>query len=128
MTPKGLTLDAGALIAFEKQKRLVYALLDEAADENRSVFVPSVVVAEVWRGGPRGARIARLLTVCRVDPLFDENARRAGEALRHVPRATTIDAIVAATAARLGTSVVTTDPDDLEPLADYFGGLTIIAV
>lgn len=64
---------------------------------------------------------------CRVDPLLDENARHAGEALRHV-RGTTVDAIVVATAARQGTAIVTTNPDDLEPLADHFGRLTIISV
>lgn len=128
MSSKGLTLDAGALIAFEKRKRLVYVLLDEAIEANRPVYVPSVVVAEVWRGGSRSARVAQLLSVCRVEPLLDEHARRAGEALRHVRQATTIDAIVASTAARLGTSVVTTDPHDLEVLADHLGGLTIIPV
>ena len=127
MTQPALVLDSGALIAFEKAKQLVAAVLKTALLEKRSLIVPAVVVAETWRGGARSARVAQLLRGCRIDPLFDANARLAGEALRHV-RATTIDAIVAATAARFGAPVVTTDPDDLGALAEYFGDLKIIAV
>jgi predicted nucleic acid-binding protein len=124
---RALVLDSGALIGFERGKLSVGAVLKAALLEKRELVVPAVVVAEVWRGGPRSARIARMLQGCRIEPLFDEHARRAGEALRHV-RGTTIDAIVVATAARYGTPLVTTDPDDLEALADHFGGLEIIPV
>lgn len=127
MSSEALTLDAGALLAYEKAKLSVRAVLRAAFVDKHIVFVPAVVVAEVWRGGPRSARVAQLLRGCRVEPLVDEHARVAGEALRHV-RGTTIDAIVAATAARYGTPVVTSDPDDLEALANHFGGLKIIAV
>lgn len=127
MKRPALTLDAGALIAYEKEKPSVRAVLRTAFAEKRTIIVPAVVVAEVWRGGPRSARIAQVLRGCLVDPLFDDHARRAGELLRRV-RGTTIDAIVVATAARYGTSVVTTDPDDVEALAVHFGGLSIVAV
>ena len=128
MTSEALTRDAGALIAVEREKRSVRMVFAAAAAQARTLIVPAVVVAEVWRGGPRSARVARFLAGCHVDPLFDSHARHAGEALRHVRRGTTIDAIVVATAARFRTPIVTSDPDDIEPLAAYFGGLAIIAV
>lgn len=128
MTQAALTLDAGALIAYERAKVSIRDLLKAAHVDRRGLIVPAVVVAEAWRGGPRSARIARLLAGCRVDPLFDEHARDAGAALRFVRSGTTIDAIVVATAARYRTAIVTTDPDDLAALAAHFGGLPIIPV
>ena len=127
MTSAALTLDAGALIAVEREKRSARMVFAAAAAQARTLIVPAVVVAEVWRGGPRSSLVARFLAGCHVDPLLDAHARRAGEALRHV-RGTTVDAIVVATAARFRTPIVTSDPGDLQPLADYFGGLAIIPV
>lgn len=55
-------------------------------------------------------------------------ARIAGEAIAKVRGATTIDAIVVASAARRGDVVLTTDVDDLTRLAAYFGRVRILAV
>lgn len=128
MTPSDITLDAGALIAVEKGKASMRAVLLAAKKRGAAIFVPSVVVAEVWRGGSRSAHVARVLQGCVIEPLFDARAREAGEALARVRSGTTIDAIVVATAASRQTPVVTSDPHDLEALAAHFGGLNIIAV
>jgi len=53
----GLTLDSGALIAYERADRRVLTHLKEAAG-TCDVTVPTVVVTEVWRGGRRSARVA----------------------------------------------------------------------
>ena len=128
MRSPGLTLDTGALIAFEKSKREVMALLEHAWQAGITLHVPTVVVAETWRDGKRSARLAKLLAACRVDPLVEDVARLAGEALGSVRAAATIDAIVVASAHAIGAPVVTSDPGDLRALADYFGGLPLISI
>lgn len=124
----GLLLDTGALVAWERGDDDVASLLEVTRRAKRSVHVPTVVVAEAWRGGRRSARIAMLLNGSRIEPLVDPIARAAGEALGAVRGATTIDAIVAASARELGVPLVTSDAGDLEALADYFGDVELIAV
>ncbi|MEZ4298725.1 MAG: PIN domain-containing protein [Polyangiaceae bacterium] len=116
----GLTLDSGALIAFERGERLVLVHLKEAQNRGAELTVPSPVVAEVWRGGPRAARLSKLLGACVVEPLTERLARSAGEALAAVRGATTIDAIVMASAATRRDWVLTSDPDDLLRLKAHF--------
>ena len=115
----GLTLDSGALIAFERQDRTVIVHLKEALQRGADVTVPTVVVAEAWRGGPRAARVASLLATCRVEPLGDALARRAGETLARVSSGA-IDAVVMASAAGRGDLVLTSDFDDLSALRACF--------
>ena len=57
----GVTLDAGALVAFDKGDRRVAAMLLRAVETKTSVAVPAGVVGQVWRDGRRQARLARLL-------------------------------------------------------------------
>jgi predicted nucleic acid-binding protein len=128
MTQAAFILDTGALIAFEKNKRAFVVLLDEARLAGIAIRVPTVVIAEAWRGGRRSARIARLLSTCHVDPLLEPVARMAGEALASVRSATVIDAIVVASGVARGAHVVTSDPDDLRPLVARLGGMPVIAI
>ena len=53
----GQTLDAGALIAFERNDRAVVALLARALEVGYSLAVPAGVVGQVWRDGRRRARL-----------------------------------------------------------------------
>lgn len=64
----GLTLDTGALLALERGDSRVRALLRRALESGIGFSVPAGVVAQSWRGGPRQARVARLLG----DPAVDE--------------------------------------------------------
>ena len=112
----GLTLDAGALIAYERGEPRVREVLRQAYDRGYVPTVPAVVVAEVWRGGSRSARIARLLNACVVESLDEPLARLAGELRARVPEAGAIDACVAVGALRRGDAVATSDPGDLRAL------------
>jgi predicted nucleic acid-binding protein len=94
--------------------------LKEAQQRGYEVTVPTVVVAEVWRGGSRSARIAALLAACVVEPLQEDLARAAGEALAHVRGAGVIDAIVMGSASRRGDFVLTGDAGDLRRLSACF--------
>jgi predicted nucleic acid-binding protein len=124
----GLTLDTGALIAFERVDRRVVIHLKNAELRGYSLTVPTPVITEAWRGGARSARIARLLEASVVEPLLEELARTAGEAIGAVKGASAIDAIVMASAASRGDRVLTSDFDDLDRLRAYFPAVRLLRV
>lgn len=115
----GLTLDAGALIAFEKNDRKVVTLLARALELGYSLVVPAGAVGQVWRDGRRQARLAHLLASneVEVEPLDDERARAAGQLCGVTRTADVIDASVVLCARKYAHGVVTSDPEDLRRLA-----------
>lgn len=123
-----VTLDTGALIALERRKQRAVGLLKAAVQRGLSITVPTVVLAEWWR--ERTAWRTRLLDTegLVVEPLTEEIAVRAGEALARVPGATTIDAIVMASAAARGDIVYTSDAGDLERLRQAFPAVRVLGV
>ena len=112
----GLTLDTGALIALERRDRRALQLVNAAQQGGRNVTVPTVVLAEWWRG-QRG--FARLLDTMVIEPISRRVAELAGEACAS-RRHGTIDAIVMASAAQRGDVVLTSDFDDLQRLRVHF--------
>lgn len=124
----GITLDTGALIGLERRERRMLARLSTWTDANAIVTVPSVVVAEWWRG-QRGPA-ARLLEAFTVEPTSSALAKVAGEALAEVRLGGghTIDAIVMASAASRGDIVYTSDFDDLTLLALCFPSVRVLGV
>lgn len=112
----GLTLDAGALIAYERGEPRVREILATAFARGIVPTIPSVAVAEVWRGDAKDARVARLLSACHVEPLDELRARGAGALRRVVEGAGTIDACIALGARHRGDGVATSDPDDMRRL------------
>ena len=117
MTPPtgGLTLDTGALIGLERGDERVRSLLQRAAADGLPLAVPAGVVAQAWRGGPRQARIARLLADpdVRVVVLDDLTARAIGMLVARSGHHDVVDASVALCAAERGHVVLTSDPDDV---------------
>lgn len=113
-----LILDAGALIAVERDDRDTAALIEVARQEHRSVVVPAGVVGQVWRGGGRQARLARLLNAREVvvEPLTDAGARAAGVLCGAAGTADVIDASVVLAARRHHATVLSSDRGDLEVL------------
>ncbi|MET0595171.1 MAG: PIN domain-containing protein [Polyangiaceae bacterium] len=124
----GVTLDSGALIAFERSDRGVLVQLKEASRRGAELTVPAVVIAEAWRGGARSARIASLIEACVVELLDEALARLAGEAMGKVKGAGVVDAIVMASAAKRGDYVLTSDPGDLLRLKSFFPAALVIAL
>ncbi len=116
MTAIGLTFDTGALIALERRHASIRKVYVTAIAREVPITVPTVVVAEWWRAGRREKERATLLRSLRVEALHEGAARLAGVALGLVPGATTIDAIVMASAAARGDVVYTSDVADLEDL------------
>ena len=118
MIEKGITLDAGALIALERGSRAVTALLTRARDRETSIAVPAGVVAQVWRDGRRQARLAQFLRSrhCEIVPLDALGARMAGHLCATSATSDIVDASVVVVARQRGRRVITSDPDDLRRL------------
>jgi predicted nucleic acid-binding protein len=114
----GLTLDASALIAFERNDRTVVAIIARAQQHKIRLAAPAGVVGQVWRDGSRQARLARLLgsDLIEVVPLDDERARAAGQLCGVAGTLDVIDASVVLCARERGHGVLTSDVDDLERL------------
>ena len=114
----GMTLDAGALLAFDRNDRHVVTAIARALEARVKVAVPAGVVGQAWRDGRRQARLARLLASSTVEivPLDDRAARAAGQ-LCGVTRTTDIvDASVVLCARSRGHAVLTSDVSDLRRL------------
>jgi hypothetical protein len=114
----GVTLDAGALIAIEKNDRRVVAALRLALEEQLPITVPAGVVGQVWRDGARQVRLARLLgaTAVSVEPLDDLRARAAGQLCGATGTKDLIDACVVLSAKARGDRIFTSDVAELRAL------------
>ncbi len=113
--PPGLTLDTGALLALERGDSRVRALLRTATSHELAIAVPAGVIAQAWRGGPRQARVARLLSDPAVSapPLDELTARAVGVLCGRTGHADVVDVQVALHARQHSHHIVTSDPDDL---------------
>ena len=123
----GLTLDAGALIAFERNDRRVVALIARAREHGLSLAVPAGVVGQVWRDGRRQARLARLLGApeVEVEVLDDTRARAAGQLCGVRKTRDIIDASVVLCARARDHRILTSDPDDLAKLDPALGLIAV---
>jgi predicted nucleic acid-binding protein len=122
-----ITFDTGALLAIERRRDRMLRVLRAAEQTSTPIVVPAVVIAEWWRGRP-SARMTELLEALTIEPVSEQLARVAGEALAVVPGATTIDALVMASAALRGGVVYTSDRGDLERLGQHFPSVRVLAV
>jgi predicted nucleic acid-binding protein len=123
----GVTLDAGGLIALDRNDRRVIVLLARASELGLRVTVPATALAQVIRTPARQARLARLIRQPDTDllPLDGPDATAVGLLLARTGTADIADAHVVLCARRVGQAVVTSDPEDLRRLAP---GLPLIAV
>ncbi len=110
-----VVIDAGALIALERGSPKVRVLVTDA----ERVIVPAGVVAQVWRGSARQARIAAVLrgSNTTVEPLDEETARVVGVLCADSGTSDVVDASVAIAGVVHRALVVTSDPDDLRALS-----------
>lgn len=122
----GLTLDAGALIAYERGQERIRKILAVTYERGFVPTIPAIALAEIWRGDPQDARIARLLKACSIEVVDEKLARAAGSLRRAIPGASAIDACVAVGVRRRGDAIATSDPNDMRALLG--SGFTILAV
>lgn len=108
----GITYDAGAFIAVERNDRRLWALHRRALERGIVPTVPSGVLAQGWRGGPQ-AQMSRLLGGCRVEDFDGPCARSAGAACGAAGTSDVVDAAVVVGAAARRDLVITSDSADL---------------
>ena len=112
-----LVLDSGALIALERGDRAMWRRLKSAELAGEVPVCHGGVVGQAWRGsGPRHALLAKALGGIEVRGLDESLGRAAGELLARARTADVIDAALVLLADD-GDFIVTSDPDDVEPLA-----------
>jgi predicted nucleic acid-binding protein len=118
LSAQRLILDSGAVIALARNDERARAVLTAAWEAGVEVLVPAVVLAETVRGSAKDAPVNRALkAVGEVIPVDDQAGRAAG-GLLVVRSSSTVDALVVASALRVGGGVIlTADPDDLTALA-----------
>jgi hypothetical protein len=106
----------------------VDALLDEAIEEGDEILIPASVLAQVWRGGQRSARLARLIAGCQSDPLDEARAKEVGERLGSRSKSDIADAHVICCALDCDADLITSDPEDMEALTGPSEHLTLVSV
>ncbi len=117
MSADGLTYDTGALIAAERDDRLMWALHRAAIARGLPPTVPAGVLAEAWRGGPQH-RLSRLLRGCKIEELRESQARHVGTLIARCGLNDTVDVAVAEGAIRRRDAVVTSNRAHIERVAD----------
>lgn len=114
----GVTLDAGALIALDRNDRRVVALLARAAELGARVTIPASALAQAIRAPSKQARLSRLIRQPQtsVVALDAPDATQVGILLAASKTSDIADAHVVICARRHGEAIVTSDPEDLARL------------
>ena len=114
----GITLDAGALIALDRDDRRMIVLLARAAEAKGRVTIPASALAQAIRRPDRQVRLARLIRQPTTDvvALDRVDATHIGRLLAASGTTDIADAHVVVCARRSAQRVVTSDPDDLRRL------------
>ena len=114
----GVTLDAGALIALDRNDRRVVVLLARARETGARVTIPATALAQAVRRPDRQVRLARLIRQPATDviPLDRVDATNVGRLLAASGTSDIADAHVVICARRSNQQVVTSDPGDLSAL------------
>jgi hypothetical protein len=123
----GVTLDAGGLIAVDRDERRVVVLLARARETGARLTVPATALAQAIRQPERQVRLARLIRQPTTDvvSLDRVDATNVGRLLAATGTSDITDAHVVICARRTGQQVVTSDPEDLRRLDP---GVRVIAL
>ena len=123
----GITMDAGGLIAVDRNDRRIVVLLARARETGSRVTVPASALAQAVRQPQRQARLARLLRQPTTDviPLDRVDATNVGRLLAASGTSDVVDAHVVICARRARQQAVTSDPDDLRALDPTLRVVTI---
>lgn len=113
----GVTYDTGALVAAERNDRRMWALHAEFLNREVVPTVPAPVLAEAWRGGARQASLSRLLAMCAVEPMSEDQARRIGVLAGKAAHDDVVDVAVVEGALRRNDAVVTSNRDHIVGVA-----------
>jgi hypothetical protein len=126
VTPEHLVLDSGALIQLERGDKRMIQLFQAIIAGRVTATIPRTVIAEVWRGGARQSRVAKLIkmapadTPCRVaiDELTPARAKEIGKTIGSCGHDDIVDVNVALCArdprtGRIDSVILTADQADI---------------
>jgi hypothetical protein len=115
----GITLDAGALTALDRNDRRVLVLIARAMESGMRVTVPATALAQAIRNPAKQARLSRLIRqpLAAVVPLDARHATGVGLLLAECGTSDIADAHVALCARNARQPILTSDPEDLARLA-----------
>jgi hypothetical protein len=121
-----LILDAGALVAVDRDDRATIARLRAAQQHGLELRTNAMVVAQAWRD-PHGrqANLARLLQSADVRAISQRDGREAGALQGAAGTSDPIDATVVLLAAP-GDRILTSDPRDIARLTAAAGNRAIV--
>lgn len=120
--------DAGVLIAADRSNRQVWADHRARLEVGVAPVTTAPVVAQVSRSG-RQAQLRRFLRGCEILPFAAKEAHDVGALAGKSGSSDVVDVHVVAVADRLGRAVLTSDQDDLDPIADALpGGVEVQAI
>lgn len=125
MSARGLTYDTGALVAAERDDRIMWSLHRAALRRGLPPTVPAGVLAEGWRGGPQ-ANMSRLLKGCDIEDLTKARARAVGALGARAEHDDIVDVSVVEGAVRRNHAVVTSNAGHIRKVATATGvGITV---
>lgn len=122
----GVTYDTGALIAGERNDRRMWALHAGLLAEEVVPVVPVPVLAEAWRGGARQASLVRLMALCEVEAMTEDQAHRVGVLAGRARHDDVVDVTVVEGAIRRGDAVVTSNRAHIARISDAAGRKLVI--
>ena len=114
----GVTYDTGALVAAERNDRTMWALHAGFLAEEVLPTVPAPVLAEAWRGGGRQASLSRLLAMCDIEAMSEDQARRVGVLAGKAAHDDIVDVTVVEGAARRHDAIVTSNDAHIRAIAE----------
>jgi hypothetical protein len=120
MSNDGLTYDTGALVAAERDDRIMWSLHRAALRRGLAPTVPVAVLAEGWRGGPQ-AKLSTLLKGCDIEDLTKTQARAIGALAARAGHDDVVDVSVVEGAIRRNHAVVTSNAGHIHKVAAAAG-------
>jgi hypothetical protein len=115
-----LILDAGALIAIDRNDRVMWRRLKSALQVGDIPITHGGVIGQAWRGGSRSSRLSMALAGIDVRPLDADLGKSAGELLARARKSDVLDAAVVLIA-NDGDTIATSDTADLHTLVRAAG-------
>jgi predicted nucleic acid-binding protein len=125
---RDLILDTGALIDVERGSKTVIAMTKQAHKLGGDTVIPASALAQAWRGGPRSARLAKLIDGSEIDALSEERAKEIGVRLAARGGSDITDAHVACCAIEHQAVVATSDREDIEALVEPDAPVRLVPV
>lgn len=114
-----MIIDAGPLIADgEHINSRLWAIIKRATQREVELHTTHPVLAQVWRNPTRQANLARAVRHLDVHAL--DESKSLGRRLAESGTSDVVDAHLALTAEKLGTFILTSDPDDMSTLNARF--------